>query len=220
MKNLIIGATLLFKKKDIEIISGILKSTVIVVNEKSAENEIQQKGLEIANFYNYEYIGVNDVFYVSGDVVEGEILGRTTYYDLNTLRKAKSIVSNDFSFDSDSNSQTFNCSLVYFCENSKGIKFTISAVTILNSSANSIIENANLTAKNPEIIRKIKTSSVENIVSALFVGIDDIGETDLKYKVFQSFYADFENIEDIKQEVISNKELKIKLGNVSKLVIH
>lgn len=214
MEEIIIGVTLLFKKNNSKVVSGILKSIVVTSTKIDLKNKIDNRANEIAKFYDYKFIGINDVFFVSGEIMQGEILGRTTDYDLDTLSKAKSIVSTEFSFDDSSKSKHFNCSLVYFCENFDNDKFTISIITVLNSLTSSVIEDANHIANDISFIEKIKANSIEKIESIKYLGIEDIGEVELDFGVFQSFYAEFDDEESLKGEIISKDEMFSKLKDI------
>lgn len=214
MEELIIGVTLLFKKNNTKVVSGILKSIVVTSTKTDLKNEIDNRANEIAKFYNYKFIGINDIFLVSGQITQGEILGRTTNYDLDTLSKAKSIISTEFSFDDSSKSKQFNCSLVYFCKNFDNDKFAISIITVLNSSVSSVIEDANNIANDIPFIEKIKANSIEKIESIEYLGIEDIGEVEVEIGVFQSFYAEFNDEKSLKAEIISKDDMFSKLCDI------
>lgn len=216
MEEIIIGVTLLFRKNNTKVISGILKSIVVTSTKTDLKNKIDKQANEISKFYDFEFIGINDVFFVSGQIMQGEILGRTTDYDLDTLPKAKSIVYKEFSFDDSSKSKHFNCSLVYFCKNFDKDKFAISIITVLNSLASSVIEDANHVANDISFIEKIKANSIEKIESIKYLGIEDIGEVELEFGVFQSFYAEFNDEESLKREIISKDEMFTKLNDIAK----
>lgn len=211
-----IGVTLIFKKKNVKKISGILKSIVVKSSQKNIKKEIEKKVNEISDFYNYIYLGVSDVFFVSGDIQEREILGRTTYYDLDTIKKAKSLISKELLDNEHEKEQTLNYSLIYFCKNLNEESFTIVVVTILNSFGDSLIKTGELIGNDVSFIQKIKDNSVEKINSAKFIGINDIGETDLDFNVIQTFYADFKSMKSLEMEIISDKEMELKLDDIIK----
>ncbi|MFH6945240.1 hypothetical protein [Flavobacterium sp. FlaQc-50] len=213
MEEINIGVTLLFKKNT-KVVSGILKSTVVTSTKADLKNNIDNRANEISKLYNYKFIGINDVFFVSGQMLQGEILGRTTDYDLDSFSKAKSIVSTEFSFDKSSKSKQFNCSLVYFCKNFNNDKFAISIITVLDSLTSSVIRDANHIANDISFIEKIKTNSIEKIESIKYLGIEDIGEVELEFGIFQSFYAEFNNEESLKGEIISKDEMSSKLNDI------
>lgn len=216
MKEFTLGVSLLFKENNLKKISGVLKSLVLTVNRVNIEFEINIIASEIADFYDYKFIGINDVFYISGYLEQGAFLGRTTYYELYSKQKAKSIVSKKISFNDDSASTGFNCSLVYFCSNIDGKKFTISVVTILISCVDKAVDDASLLANSKIFIGLIIKNSVESIKTIEYLGIDEIGETDFKFNVFQTFYADFSKLSDIKKQILSDKELRVKLAEILK----
>jgi len=214
MEEINIGVTLLFKKDNVKVVAGILKSIVVTSTKTDLKNKINNRANEISKFYDYKFIGINDVFFVSGEIIQGEILGRTTDYDLDTTFKAKSIVSKNFDFDITSKSKQFNCSLVYLCKNFDKDKFTISVITVLNSLSTSVIDDANHIANNTTFMEKIKANSIEKIESIKYIGIEDIGETELKFGVFQSFYAEFNDEKSLEKEIISKNEMLLKLKDI------
>jgi hypothetical protein len=46
------------------------------------------------------------------------------------------------------------------------------------------------------------------------LGIEDIGEVELDFGVFQSFYAEFDDEESLKGEIISKDEMFSKLKDI------
>lgn len=210
-----IGVTLLFKEKQINTIKGVLKSTVVDFYSNNLIESTKIISNKIKDYYNYEYLGINDLFVVSGDPERGELLGRNTYYELDSLNKAKSLLPNDdYSLDRDTVSSTFNCSIVYFCENNDGEKFAISILSIVNSSLENLIPEIESLANSIDFVQKIKSNSLENLKKIDFIGIEDICEVDLKFNVFQSFYSDFNSEEDLEDELMSSKEIKDVLDDI------
>ena len=207
-----IGATFLFKNNNSQKLKGVLKSVVIDANNMIESTKIISD--KISNYYNYNYLGINDLFLVSGEAKSGELLGRTTYYELNSLEKSRSLISSNKIMLNDENiSKTYNCSLVYFCENAVE-KFTISVLSIVKSNNHEIIFDVESLAENVEFLRKIKSNSLEEIKEIEFIGIEMICNIDLKFGVFQSFYSDFDIIEDIKDELLSNEEITEILADI------
>jgi len=92
-----LGITLLFKENKTQTVSGVLKSMVMELDMKDFDFEVEKSAAEISNFYDYQFVGVNDIFVVTGNVVEGEILGKTNYWELDTLKKSKSLISDKLS---------------------------------------------------------------------------------------------------------------------------
>lgn len=214
MEEIIIGATLIFKEDNAESVSGILKSLVMTSTKNDLINDVNKWASEISQFYGYEFIGINDFFFVSGEIKQGQMLGRTTYYNLNTINKSKSLVPDEFSFDSSSESKNFNCSLVYFCKNLNKEKFTISVITLLNSTASLVVDAADNIANKISFKEIIKTTSIDNIDSLNYIGINDIGETDLKFGVFQSLYSEFYDDSNLIAEIITTHDMILKLEEI------
>lgn len=203
-----LGVTLLFKDENVENIKGVLKSTVIDSTFNNLKNSTANIGCKIANDYNYSYFGINDLFVVSGEPKTGEFLGRTTFYDLDNKIKSTSLVTSKFSTTGFSLSKTYNCSIIYFCENFDNEKYTISVLTVVNSLNGEIFNIINEIANSSSFIDKVKSNSLEGLKSIDFMGIEEVNEIDLKHNVFQSFYSDFNNEEELKEELLSNEEIK------------
>lgn len=211
-----VGVTLLFKEKESNNVKGVLKSTVIDSDASDLHKLANNKGLEIASHYNYEYLGINDLFTVSGEVKNGEVLGRATFYDLNDIEKSKSLISNNnFAYNPETASKSFNCSLVYFCQNINKESYTISILSILESvTINEVYTMAKSLAINNDFINKIKSNSIDDLHELEFIGIEDICDIKLDFNVFQTFYSDFETISALKKELLSKDELEDFLEDI------
>lgn len=204
-----IGVTLLFKENDRNIIKGVLKSTVIDANTETFIDAAKELGSQIAKYYDYKYLGINDLFTVSGKVENGEILGRATFYELDELDKSETLTSNNnYSFNTKTELNSFNTSLVFFCENNDNEKFTITVLSKFDSKNNEVLLDANKLGNNALFHEKIKTTSVEEIENIKFIGVEDICDIDLKFDVFQSLYSEFDDIEILEDELLLEDELK------------
>lgn len=202
-----IGITLVFKEKETQVIKGILKSLVLDVDLKNIDKFVIDSAKKIEKYYNYRYLGINDIFVVSKKgIKEASLLGRTTFYDLDSTAKSKSLVSNDFSFNDATDHNTFNCSLIYLCE-SNNEKFTISVISVVNSTVENVIDKVISISKQPSFLNEIKNNSIHEINKLNFIGIEDICDVDLRFNIFQSFYSDFDTIEILEQEVLSKEEI-------------
>jgi len=207
-----IGVTLLFKDKNSQNLKGILKSVVIDANDIMESAKLI--GDKISDYYKYDYLGINDLFSVSAEPQVGELLGRTTFYELDNLDKSKSLINeNELFLEDDNTSKMFNCSLIYFCENDDE-KYTISILSIAKSNNKEIISYAESIAKSNIFIKKIKSNSLEKITKIEFIGVEAICEIDLKFNVFQSFYSNFDSLKVIKEELLSNDEIEDILEDI------
>lgn len=210
-----IGITILFKdNKDPLKINGILKSTVIELYGNNLKEAAQNIGNNIAEFYDFKYLGINDLFIVSGNPKAGELLGRTTYYEIDSLKEVKALLPDNYSLNRDSSSNLFNCSILYFCQNNDKDKFCISVLSIVKSSIENLPTEIETLAQSDTFLAKIKSTSIENIEEIEYIGIEDICDIDLKFNVFQSFYMDFEFEEELKEELLSDKEIKEILDDI------
>lgn len=211
-----LGITLIFKENDKQLISGILKSSVVNVEIDNCKNEATKFGNMIADFYDYTFLGINDVFSVSGEVKKGEVLGRTTYYELDTITKAKRIVNNSV-FDElnfDDEFKKFKCSLVFFCQNTLNEKYTITVNSILENKNKALKNNLKTLGENKSFQNKVIRMAKDDLRNLEYIGVESINETDLNFKVFETFYSEFDNITQLTEEQISDKELNIKLKDI------
>jgi hypothetical protein len=203
-----IGITLIFKDEYKN--EGVLMSTVLDFNKQTIFKLSQRKGLEIGEFYGYEYLGINDLFMVAGSVRKNnQILGRNTLYEVNTIKKAirKTIPSNKLKIKKKHKNLFFyTCSLLFLCSSKSGEDFTISIITLVDNRDKSIFEKINELSKNNLFIEKIKMNSKENIKDITYVGVESFFPTDLKFDVFQKFTSDLQNI-DVDEEILSKVEV-------------
>ncbi|WP_343616579.1 hypothetical protein [Flavobacterium sp.] len=209
-----IGLTLIFKEKDNQTISGILKSLVFETRIENFRVKANKLGNKIAKHFHYTFLGINDVFIVSGELRQGEVIGRTTYYDIQDEKNAKKLIRK---LDITAFNKHLKCSLIYYCKNLDGEKFTITILTILENA----LENVELTlyklANNEFFKNKIIKISNDNLAIIDFIGIESveiIENEDLKFNVFETLYSDFENLELLTNEIISETELNIELKDI------
>jgi hypothetical protein len=213
-----IGVTIVFKKIEPLKIKGVLKSTIVDFNMNDLTRSILSVGSEIAKANDYVYLGVNDIFIVSGTATEGQIMGRTTFYELDTIKKSKTLLHSDFSYDENTSFKFFNCSLIYLCKSKQNEKFTLSILSIVNSSTDEVISKVELMAQDILFLKKIKLFSIKEIEEIKFIGIADICDIDLKFNVFQSFYNEFDNIAALKKEVLSKKEFELMIKDITPII--
>lgn len=177
-----IGITLLFSVTEDNNLLGVLKSYVIECKDKYSVIDKAFKKAEDQinlNYPNYKFLGIEDVFSVSGKVGQIELMGRSTLFDIGSLTKAKELVGNEKDLDVSNESNYYCGSLVYFYEGGikgeKGYAFTILA-TVKGESKEIAFKNLKDIATNSKTIDKIAQNSVESIVvnKIIFVGIEDI----------------------------------------------
>ena len=205
-----VGITLVFKEKNNQLISGVLKSSVLDVKTNNFKNEVNKLGNKIAKYYDYTFLGINDVFTVSGEAKQGEILGRTSYFDYDDITKSKEL-KNEFPKNE---TGTFLSSLIYFCSNKIGEKFTLTVLTLLELTNIDFEKQVEQIANEVKFKNKIIEISVDGIDDLNFIGVESLEKIDLKFNVFETLYSDFEDLEQLTGEIISEEELNNKLKDI------
>lgn len=208
-----IGITFLFKTKQNYPLEGVLISCVMVFDNEKEDllSTINTRSKQIGEYLNYIYIGVNDVFYVTGLPKENEIIGRTTHYDFKTVNKSKLLIQTKKNILKELNNSDFHekfCfSSIYFCENESGEGFTLSIKSIVNTNSIDAFEKVLSTSNKKYFKDKIKSFSVEEINTITFIGIEYIEPINYELNIFEILYGDFENRNSLEEEVITNDNL-------------
>lgn len=210
-----IGFTLLFSKKEEVIYKGVLKSYVLSVCDladlKSAAKRKAEEQID-AHYQDYEYLGLEDIFLVSGLPSEGQILGRTSFYDFKSLEQARSLVlsEEDYPFDSTaSNALFYSTSLVYFYNDPEGedYNFALTIFTVLDvkSHQDAKFNSLRLSVDRAFLARIVELSvedlEVENLE---FVGIEQvcpIFEDITLGGAFQTFYQEFQSKQEVESQL-------------------
>jgi len=219
-----VGITLLYSILEKGRNIGVLKSYVIDCLDKySVIQEAEKKAKQQVDLRhpNYKFLGIEDVFTVTGEVREGELMGRTTLYDIDSVEVAKKMVMNDSDFakKSEYSSNNFCGSLIYFYEGDKEkYAFTIYAITI--GAINEVVKNLKDIATSGQFIKKIIDTSVESmeITKVSFLGIENINaitEDVTKGGSYLVHYNDeVENEEELLSMLPSGKELTEMINDV------
>lgn len=216
--NKCIGITLVYFYIENNVVEGVLKSLIIETTLSDFEEDIQLKAEELAEFYNLSYAGINDVFVVSGNFEEDEIFGRTTDYDISDFSSFKkdSIELNETSFTSELN--YYSCVIYYRCLNNKLEELLIEVIVLLNLDKFNFVQKIEL-LKGEKLKDKLNNMSLDNLMNIEYIGIKEINEIsplDANNHVFETLYSDFINTDELKKNVITNKELKVLLKDVFK----
>lgn len=210
-----IGVTLLFLDSNSnEKVNGVLKSIVLNTDLDSLNDNANTAGVEIGNHYKYDYLGINDVFMVSGKIEPGAVLGRMTYYELDSLKKAEKFLPEFYSCNPSESLRYYNANVFYFCQNEQGQNFSISILTVVKGSNEELESKIEEIAQNQKFLKLIKDNSLEKLANMDFVGIEDIGEVDLKFQTVQTFYAQFDDLDELNSERISDKEIEIIIKDI------
>jgi hypothetical protein len=216
-----VGITLLYAKKEGKIIEGQLKSYVVnAINWKQLQNALKDIVQKQTKDAEIEYLGLYDVFYVSGSFKENNILGKSCIDDLNTKRKSKSLVKKrkDYSCLELKSLKPFKwllVSLVYFYENRQQKDFcTVTCLTPIKSNdLSKVIKKVREVSVKKSFKKKIFRPLIDQMDSKnlSFVGIEDIyvvRENPEKSEAFQTLYSDYKNINALKKMLPGEEELK------------
>ncbi|WP_010522080.1 hypothetical protein [Aquimarina agarivorans] len=209
-KPMYIGVTFLYKNNNDNLIEVVLISCIIEIPSIKDLTNIDKKAKEISSKFNYEYLGINDLFHVTGKLTEGEIIGRTSYYELNTFDKSRSLIMDDSFFKNKSSIiNKFYCfTTIYFCKNDINQNFTISIKSIFKNNSNNLHQQIHEISKNRTFLKKIISNSIDKIQSIEFVGIEDLYLIDLNMDIFETLFSNINEIQSIEDEIISEKKVK------------
>lgn len=209
---MILGVTLLFQKTNRTYIVGVLTSLCIETTSISFYNDVLEQATRISDHYNLKYIGINDIYKVTGKPAVGEVLGRILYNELKTLKDAETLASFDVWSLSKTDSNIRTCSLVYFCKDSYSKTFTITVLTLLNLEVNDIQKELEAMANSHSFLNKIKEVSAEKIIDIKFIGVEDIFKMDSKLNIFEISEGTFNTLKELQEEKMRENEINIKLN--------
>lgn len=177
-----IGITLLYSLTEENNLLGVLKSYVIECKDKYSVIDVALKKAEeqvSLNYSNYKFLGIEDIFSITGNVAQSKLMSRSTLYDIDSITKAKKLLRSGKDLDVNILINYYCGSLVYFYErgtgSEKGYAFTILA-TVKAESKEVAFKKLRNVAMNTETIDKIIDNSIEFIVAdrIKFVGIEYI----------------------------------------------
>ncbi|EKT3958431.1 hypothetical protein [Flavobacterium psychrophilum] len=209
-----IGVTLVFCKEKHDSIEGILKSLVLNTNKMNFEDEVHNVANEISEHYNAKYLGINDVFIVSGIPKEGEVLGRISYFEYDDRRKSEKLKGNFSNTIIDCANRDFLCSIIYFCQNDKKEFYTITVLTVIELNDGNFENKIKNIGNDSKFKDKVIETSIDGLNKLDYIGIERFEEICIEYNIFERLYSDFENLEFLVKEVIPNNELKMILEDV------
>lgn len=216
--NKYIGITLVYFYIENNIVEGVLKSLIIQTTLCDFEENVQLKAEELAKVYNLIYAGINDVFVVSGKFEENEIFGRTTDYDIIDFKVfKKDCIELDETLVIDKPNY-YSCVIYYKCLNERLEELLIEAIVLLHLNKLNFFEKINL-LKGKKLKDKLNSISLDNLVNIEYMGIKELNQIeplDAKNYVFETLYSDFLTIDELKKNVLTNKEVKTLVKDVFK----
>jgi len=220
MNEFNVGATLLFVKRENQILEAVLKSYVLknstyqdVIEETKAIGEKQDI------YCKFEYIGIEDVFRVVGPIEEGALLGRMTIWE-QTLQDAKDLVlePDKFTFNTQLNGFSGKWYLVtpiYFvqAEDTEDSRSISCHCLIESSDSSRVIEKSFLIAKSKEFKDKIIECDFEGLAfeELKFIGFEDIQviyDDIHSGGAFMKMSKCFDSMDEIRSLVIDEEKLQ------------
>ena len=218
-----VGITLLYVLEQEEL-CGALKSYVVTCSDiNSLKSAVANKVNEQSKYYpTHKFLGLEDVFVVSGEVAEGELLGRTTFYELKREVEATKLLKDKNTYSS--NFQTvavggdsFNVSLLYFNNNKidENDSFAFSVITVLRAPDFFETEvKAIKIANSNEFLEKIINNSVYPLLreNISFLGIEDIAIVEENIErggaYFVLYNKNIRSQNELKEIVLTEFEIK------------
>jgi len=220
-----IGITLLHSVTEGNKLVGVLKSYVIECKDKHSVIDVAYKKAKDQinlNFPDYKFLGIEDIFSVTGKVAHGELMGRSTLYDIDSIDKAKELIQSENDIDVKSQANYYCGSLIYFYKGKKSYSFSILTIVRGESKEAAIINLRNV-ATDSKMLNNIIRYSVEPILinKIQFVGIEYINaitEDVDKGESFQIlFNEEFKSEADLYSILPSKVELNDIINDVFKM---
>lgn len=215
-----IGTTLVFIHTESNILKAIQSSFVI---ELSNYTDLKKKIKNLVNnlieldYKNYLFLGVSDL-YISEFEGEANFLGRSSFFDCKKLEDAKKHILNNkelkqaledtMSFDKS------NIGLVYFHQDKEGKQYNSTLIIYSQIYRNKNLKDIYNFANSKQFKQKIIDFSIEQLYldSLNFIGISELYP--VRKKGLFSQYAEFENLDEIKSELIPDNELEKAFNDV------
>jgi hypothetical protein len=215
------GITLLFKKDNFKTVDVYLKSYVISIeNFKSNLKKIVSNEL---SYNSIEFVGIEDLFFVSGKFKEFSVLGKTTFNEFNTFKKAKNLIRNQKSYtikEENINTKFLLLNLVYFYSDKlKNTNFTITCLVPIKSvkfinSREMVLDKI----QSNGFKRKIVTEKISRINNIEFVGIENLSSVNWNSELstFQTFFKRFKKNYNVTCLLGDKKEISKKKKQILK----
>ncbi len=223
-KTTAIGATILFALKSGKTYTGYLKSYVLNI---SSWSDLMRKTKEISKKEpDLIYIGIEDVFYVSGPFGESNTLGKSNLFEIKTIKGARELLldkanySHHFAKSKKLDSKFFKVSLVYYYRNVEindiGVKVCI--IPVKAKSLSEIKSKLNQFIKTEKFLKKaFPDLNLSDYKYLKYVGIEDISEIKANPKdneAFEVFYKEKVTMKSLNKLIPNTDSLKSCLKNL------
>ena len=210
-----IGITLLYSSYEKNKLVGLLKSyTLFCPNKSIVLSEINRFGTIQAKLKKCNYLGIDDIYGVSGKATVGEVIGRTSFFELTTIDQASQLNQPLFNLKYNiNNNYLYNCKLLYFYQENVNNGFCFEINTIMYGANLKTSKLKNYAMKKSIIYKIIKISlDINNLEKIKYIGVSgvqEIKENINKLGSYSIFYND---------EIESEKELVSILPSTEELI--
>lgn len=224
-----LGISLLFYKKAPR--EGMKQSYLVDIApltekniKKVTDGIVSTKEIE----QGFEYVGIEDLFYVGGALSEGNLLGRTSYLEYNTktlgkklVRSPQRLVSRNTPLE---NIKYFNTSLVYYYADpeDKAYSFSVIITTIVKASSyKSALSRIKEVAAGSKLQKQIIKDYFDDLTreNLYFLGVNELAPIEgniRKGDAYQTFYNDsIKSRRELTKMLLSKREIKKKIETLS-----
>jgi len=226
MEDYYIGASLLFVNRKEKMLEAVIKSYILenstyqeFIEKVKVLGEKQNRYNRQKRKYDFEYIGIEDIFRVVGPIEEGALLGRMTIWD-QTLQDANALVlqPESFAFHKQLNGfygKWYLAIAIYYVE-AKDIEDsrTISCYVLIESTNPSlVVQEALAVAGRIDFQKKIARCDLEglNLDELQFLGFENILVVYEDVKIggaFLKMCKEYSAMGEIRDLLVDKEELK------------
>lgn len=189
---------------------------MVKLSKYNFQKIVTEKVLELRSYFNYEYLGVHDVFAINRDYNQYEILGRNTLYKIDTKEKALKLTRNSLGQGEPNKEKLYGFSLVYFVTDKKK-SYVVVGYTIVKGRLKNLSKKIMKLGKNKNFYKKLNYLSVEKFKQIEFIGVEDYWPVNSTINEIQTLYSNNERIENLKSLVMKKNELQEKLDEIFEL---
>jgi len=219
-----IGITLLFYSKRKSNYTSFLKSYVLEIKDwDDLQSEI--KKITLLN-KALKYVGIEDIFYVSGLFGEKEILGKSYIDEITKIKDAKKLLLKQKKYtcnfqENNQKEKWFLFSLIYFYhDKNTGDKLSISCLTPIFADN---LKNAKIKVRKfcetEAFMKKIVLYKLDKMyyTNLKYIGIEDVSyveENVEKGGAYECSFKTYRKIEKIKDLLPSNEKMQTSFKQV------
>jgi len=205
-----VGITLLFYKRKRRASTAYLRSFVV---EVSSLSNLKSTALKIGKRNPEQtFVGIEDVFFVSGPIREGEVLGKSYIEEITSPEETKKLLlkrkSYSFHFQTiraTTGKKWYLVSMIYFYNNKKASdKLAISCLTpVLAKNLSEVDAKIKAICQNISFLKKVLPFTIDRMefTNLTYIGIEDvtlIKKSLLNNGCFEESFNDYKNLHELK----------------------